>query len=212
MLPAACSLAFAPRIQDDMRIRLLVFLLLFRWLLAAQEVKDTSFRAPDGERVQRLEMVVPAALKEVWETVSTSRGWTTFMAPAVDMELKTGGKFLSNYRAGAKPGDPGTVYNTVLAYVPMQMFAMKVGLTDAFPKEVREAGTLFAVLTMEEAGPGRVKLSEMMVGWREGPGWDWTWKFFAEGNRYTLLEMYKRFQRGPVDWKAKAPAKVHSER
>lgn len=181
-------------------------LLLFASLLPAQEIKDTSFHAPNGERVQRIEMVVPATLKEVWDTVSTSQGWMSFMAPVVDMELKTGGKFQSNYRVGAKPGDPGMISNTVLAYVPMQMFAMKIGLTDAFPKEVREANTLFSVLTMEEAGPKQVKLTETMVGWQEGPGWDRTWKFFEQGNRYTFAELYKRFQNGPVDWKARAAA------
>lgn len=184
-------------------MRLLISLLLVAGGLAAQEVKDTSFRSPAGERVQRLEIVVPATLTDVWATVSTSEGWMTFMAPTVRMELKTGGTFQSNYRVGSKPGDPGTITNTVLAYVPMEIFAMKVGLTEAFPKEVREANTLFSVLTMSEAAPGRVKLTETMVGWQEGPGWDRTWKFFEQGNRQTFLAMYKRFAEGPVDWKAR---------
>ncbi|MFB3828372.1 MAG: hypothetical protein ACE15B_16505 [Bryobacteraceae bacterium] len=176
-------------------------------MLPAQEIRDTSFRAPNGERVQRLEFTVPATLKEVWDVISTPQGWTSFAFPVLDMELTTGGKFHSNYRAGAKPGDPGTIYNTVLAYLPMQMFAMKIGLTDAFPKEVRDANTLFFVLTMEEAGPRRVKLAGMMVGWQEGPGWDWTWKFFEQGNRQTFLAMYKRFVEGPVDWAAQSRQK-----
>ena len=194
-----------------MGLRLLCGLMLMAWAPFAQEVKDTSFRAPNGERVQRLEALVPATLKDVWETVSTSKGWMTFMAPTVDLELKTGGKFQSNYQVGSKPGDPGTINNTVLAYVPLQMVAIKLGLTEAFPKEVRDAGTLCAVLTMEDAGPGLVKISETLVGWQDGPGWEWTWKFFTEGNTYVLQEMYKRFQNGPVDWKTKAPAQVHSK-
>ncbi len=175
--------------------------------LLAQEVQDTSFTAPNGERVQRLDIVIPSTVREVWTAVSSSEGWMSFMAPLVAMELKTGGIFQSNDRAGAKLGDPGTITNTVLAYVPLQMFAMRIGLTEAFPKEVREANTLFSVLTMEEVGPGRVKISEMMLGWKEGPGWDMTWKFFLQGNRRTLLDLYKRFAEGPVDWKLRAAPK-----
>jgi hypothetical protein len=175
--------------------------------LLAQEIQDTSFKAPNGERVQRLDIVVASTVKDVWTVVSTSEGWMSFMAPSVALELKTGGAFQSNYRVGAKVGDPGTITNTVLAYVPMQMFAMRIGLTEAFPQEVREANTLFSVLTMEDAGPGRVKISEMMLGWREGPGWDTTWKFFLQGNRRTLLDLYNRFAEGPVDWKTKTTPK-----
>ena len=182
-------------------------LLLLTVPLLAQEVQDTSFRAPNGERVQRLDIIVLSTVKDVWSAVSTSEGLMTFMAPSVAMELKTGGTFQSNYRVGAKIGDPGTITNTVLAYVPMQMFAMRIGLTQAFPTEVRQANTLFSVLTIEDAGPGRVKVSEMMLGWREGPGWDTTWKFFLQGNRRTLLDLYKRFAEGPVDWQTKAAPK-----
>jgi hypothetical protein len=182
-------------------------LLLLSVPLLGQEVEDTSFTAPNGERVQRLDIVVPSTVKDVWTAVSSPEGWMSFMAPVVAMELKTGGTFQSNYRVGARLGDPGTITNTVLAYVPMQMFAMRIGLTDAFPNEVREANTLFSVLTMEEAGPGRVKIREMMLGWREGPGWDKTWQFFLQGNRRTLLDLYKRLAEGPVDWKTKAAPK-----
>ena len=185
--------------------RLAIYMLVLAGLVTAQEVKDTSFRAPSGERVQRLEIILPATTRAVWDLVSTPEGWMSFMAPAVDMQLKTGAKFESNYRVGARIGDPGTITNTVLAYVPLQMFAMKIGLTSAFPKEVREADRLFSVLTMEEAGKGKTKLSEMMLGWEEGTGWESTWKFFLQGNRRTLLEIHKRIVEGPVDWSARKP-------
>ncbi|MBI4891484.1 MAG: SRPBCC domain-containing protein [Acidobacteria bacterium] len=185
--------------------------ILFGCLLAGmaqgQEVKDTSFAAPNGERVQRLEIVVPASVRECWDLVSTAEGWESWMSPHVEMELRTGGKFYSNYKLGAKVGDPGTIYNTVLAYVPLQMLTLKIGLTETFPKEAREAGTLFAVLTLEELGPKQTKLSETMVGWKDGPGWDWTYNFFLKGNRHSFEGMYKRLVSGPVNWQAQQPQK-----
>ncbi len=190
-----------------MRPSAILYVCLLAGMAQGQEVKDTSFVAPNGERVQRLEIVVPATVRECWELVSSAEGWKSWMSPNVEMELKTGGKFHSNYRLGAKVGDPGTIYNTVLAYVPLQMLTLKIGLTDVFPKEAREAGTLFAVLTMEAAGEKRTRLSETMVGWKEGPGWDWTYDFFLKGNKFTFEEMYRRVVHGPVDWTAKQQQK-----
>lgn len=183
------------------------WLVLFLPLLAAaQQVNDTSYVAPNGERVQRLEIVLPASIEEVWQTVSTSQGWMTFMAPNVEMELKPGGKFHSHYTYGAKIGDPGTIYNTVQAYVPLKMIALKIGLNELFPKEAREAGTLHAVMMLEPISPKETKVSEILVGFGKGSAWDTTWKFFDRGNRYTFAEMYKRFTTGPFDWKKLAEA------
>ena len=40
---------------------------------------DTSFVAPNGERVQRLEIVIPGVTpKQAWEAVSTSEGLRDF--------------------------------------------------------------------------------------------------------------------------------------
>lgn len=186
-----------------MRLSLLALLGLLP--LCGQQVEDTSYTAPGGERVQRLDIILPASIEEVWETISTAKGWMTFMAPHVEMELKPGGKFHTQYRPNAQVGDPGTIYNTVQAYVPLRMLALKIGLNENFPREAREAGTLHAVLLLEPLGPKRTKASEIMVGFKEGPAWEQVWKLFERGNRYTFEEMYKRFVNGPVDWKA-APA------
>jgi|SRR5579871_1232015 len=166
------------------------------------QVKNSSFTAPSGERVLRHEVVVNGALADVWRTLTTSEGLMTFMAPAVHMELKTGGVFESNYRVGAKIGDPGTIHNQVLNYVPMEMFSIKVGLTEQFPQRPREAGTLFAVLTLKSAGANQVLVTESMLGWREGEDWDQVYKLFDRGNSYTLAELARRFEQGPTVWQA----------
>ena len=167
-------------------------------------VKNSSFVAPSGERVLRHEVVVPASLAEVWQTMTTSDGWMTFMAPHVRMELKTGGEFTSNYRVGAKLGDPGTIRNQVLNYVPMEMFSIKVGLTDQFPERPRQAGTLFCVFNLKELGPRSVLVTASMLGWGQGEDWDSVYKFFDRGNSYTMEELVRRFEQGPAVWKEQA--------
>ena len=164
-------------------------------------VKNSSFVAPSGERVLRHEVLVKGDLADVWNAVTTSEGEMSFMAPVVRVELKTGGAFESNYRLGSKIGDPGTIHNTVLNYVPMEMFSIKVGLTDQFPARPREAGTLFAVLNFKEAGAHQVLVTISMVGWGAGEDWDQVYKFFDRGNSYTMAALAKRFEQGPAVWK-----------
>lgn len=163
---------------------------------------DTSFVTASGERVLRQDIVVPATLEEVWQAVSTSEGLRTWVAPVAEVELKTGGHWYTNYKPGSKIGDPGTIYNTVLAYLPMQMVAMKIGITPPiFPEGPSSAGTLFAVLTLEDLGSRRVRVSEHMAGFGSGEDWDKVYKFFETGNAYTLGQILRRFQVGPRTWR-----------
>lgn len=165
---------------------------------------DTSFVAPSGERVLRQEIIVPATLDEVWQVLSTADGLRTWMAPVVDMQLKTGGHWWANYDPAAKITDPSTIHNTVLGYVPMKMISVKIGIAPPFfPKGPSEDGTLFAVLTLDDLGNRQVRVTEHMVGIGPGEDWNKIYRFFETGNAYTLGQLVKRFQLGPRDWSAK---------
>ncbi len=184
------------------------FILAAGWLLLAaaarcEEVRNTSFALPGGERVLRHEFVVAAPREEVWKTMTTAEGLKSFVAPNVFVELKTGGRFDSNYRLDGKLSDPDAIHNTVLAYLPLEMFAMRVGLTGFFPKGPREAGTLFSVLTLHDAGPGRTRMVESMAGFGAGADWDMVYAFFERGNAHEFLVLEKRFREGPIDWSRK---------
>jgi uncharacterized protein YndB with AHSA1/START domain len=162
---------------------------------------DTSFVAPGGERVQRLEIVIPATRQQVWEAVSTSQGLRGWVAPITDVEMKTGGHYFTNYNPKAKIGDPGTIYNSVLTYVPLEMVAIHVKLgTQIFPEPVATADRLSAILQIHDAGPGQVRVSETMTGWQAGEDWDKVYQFFQTGNAYTLGQLLKRFTVGPRQW------------
>ncbi len=166
------------------------------------KVNDNSFVAPNGERVQRLEIVIPGVTPaQVWEAFSTSEGLRTFVAPVTDVELKTGGHYYTNYNPKAKIGDPGTIYNTVLAYVPLEMLAIHVKLgTPLFPEPVVTADRLNAICTISDLGNGQVRVSEIMTGWQAGDDWDKVYRFFQTGNAYVLGQLYKRFSVGPRKW------------
>jgi hypothetical protein len=163
---------------------------------------ETSFVAPNGERVQRLEIVIPNVTpRQVWDAVSTSAGLRTFVAPVTEVEMKTGGHYYTNYNPAATIGDAGTIYNTVLAYVPLEMVAIHVKLgTHIFPVSVAEADCLSAIMQIKDLGNGSVRVSEIMTGWKSGEDWDKVYKFFQTGNAYVLGQLYKRFAVGPRLW------------
>jgi uncharacterized protein YndB with AHSA1/START domain len=167
------------------------------------KVTDTSFAAPNGERVQRLEIVIPKVTpQQVWEAVSTSAGLRTFVAPVTEVEMKTGGRYYTNYNPAAKIGDPGTIYNSVLTYVPLEMVAIHVKLgTKIFPESVANADLLSAIMEIKDLGKDGVRVSETMTGWQQGEDWDKVYKFFQTGNAYVLGQLYKRFAVGPRQWK-----------
>jgi len=155
--------------------------------------------------VQRLEVVIPGVTTaQVWDMVSTSQGLRAFVAPVTDVEMKYNGKYYTNYQPGSKIGDPGTIYNTVVAYVPLQMLAIHVKLGKAiFPASVADADRLNAILEIKDLGDNRVRVSETMVGWQPGADWDKVYSFFQTGNAYVLGQLYKALTVGPRQWSQK---------
>ncbi len=171
---------------------------------AAKGVRNTSYEV-EGQRVLRHEGIVGAGLEQVWTTCTTADGMRTYLAPVVEFELKTGGKYDTNYRPGSRIGDAGTIQNVVLAYLPRKMLSFKVGLTDRFPAGPRQAGTLFAILEFERISDQKTKVTISMAGWGTGPDWEQVYEFFDRGNAYTLAALQARFVNGPVNWKASEP-------
>jgi hypothetical protein len=118
----------------------------------------------------------------------------------VEFELRTGGTFHSNYQPGARVGDPGTIYNTVLSYLPQKMLSFKIGLTDRFPEGPRKAGTLLAVAQFEAVGNRKTRVILSMVGFGHGAEWDTVYNFFDSNNPTSLSMLRESLEKGPIDW------------
>jgi uncharacterized protein YndB with AHSA1/START domain len=201
LLIATCSLAQEQKIAEQPKLDISKMHEALPDKEYTAKCTDTSFVTPAGERVQRLEVLIPATRQQVWEAVSTSEGLRGWVAPITDVEMKTGGHYFTNYNPKAKIGDPGTIYNSVLTYVPLEMVAIHVKLgTQIFPESVATADRLSAILQIHDAGPAQVRVSETMTGWQAGEDWDKVYKFFQTGNAYTLGQLLKRFTVGPRQW------------
>ncbi|HET8623902.1 MAG TPA: hypothetical protein VFM14_10095 [Gemmatimonadales bacterium] len=75
--------------------------------LAAQEVRNTSFRYQDSIRVRQQSVVVPASAKDVWTAITTSEGLTTWAVPAAQTDLRIGLRRRAGGLGGAEPPASG---------------------------------------------------------------------------------------------------------
>ncbi len=163
-------------------------------------VENTSFVEANGNRVLQLSILVPASPDKVWEALSTEAGWKTWASPTAYIDLKVGGSIESNYMAGKAKGDPSNIINRIEAYVPGRLLAIRniqapkgFFSTDAF-------GQTATIMELVPAGEGKTKVILSNVGYGQGADFDSVYKHFEWGDAYTLAELAKRFETGPVSW------------
>jgi len=173
----------------------------------AQEIRNTSYVAPDGSRVLQHSAVVPAALRDVWDAITTTEGVRSWAVPVANVDFRLGGIWESSYKPDAKIGEPGNIQNRFLAFLPLRMVSMQaVAAPAGFPhKELLPE--IFTVIELQEEGPKAVRVTVSMVGYKAGEGYDALYRHFEKGNAWSLEKLYKRFVEGPIDW-AKAFASV----
>lgn len=167
---------------------------------AGQTVADTSYRATDGTRVLRHEIVVDAPREQVWDAFTTADGWMSWAAPMAVVDFRRGGSIETSYDPAATAGDPANIRHEILSYLPGEMLSLRaVQVPPDFPYQDL-VDELWAVFLFEDAGPGRTRVVSAGAGYRDGEGYDTIYGFFQQGNAFMLQQLERRFQEGPVDW------------
>ena len=166
----------------------------------AQEIKNTSYTAPDGMRVLRHQLVVDAPRDEVWKAFTTSDGWISWAVPVAFVDFRRGGIIETSYNPNAQAGDPANIRHEILSYLPGEMLSMRVIQTPPqFPYRELMDG-MWAVYTFEDAGEGKTKVTSAGAGYLEGEGYDTIYGFFERGNAMSLRQLHRMLREGPVDW------------
>ncbi len=172
-----------------------VALLLLPAILHCQEVKNTSYTTSYGERVLRIEFVVPLDNKDAWNLFTTETGLKKWLAPLVSIDFRVGGYRLSNYDKTRSLSDSGTIRSKIVNYLEGTMITYKVNLNETFPPKVRtEDQNLQEIEEFVPAGEGKTKIISSMIGWGTGPEWDRTYNFFARGNEWTANKVISLFK------------------
>jgi uncharacterized protein YndB with AHSA1/START domain len=157
-------------------------------------VNTITPRTSSGERVVRVETLLRQSPERVWKAFSTEEGLRCWIAPVVNLDLRTGGVLLTNYDRAGAIGGPGTISLDILNYVENEEITFKVKLNDKFPERLqREDGHLQEIVELQRQQDGGTKVVSSMVGWGNGQEWDRAFEFFARGNEWSYKNLAKCF-------------------
>jgi uncharacterized protein YndB with AHSA1/START domain len=110
-----------------------------------------------------------------------------------DVDLRIGGLIRSHRDAKGTLGDAQTIVNEILAYEPQRMLALRIRQAPAdFPYRDAIDGT-WSVIYLVPAGQDMTQVRIVGLGYRETPQSQAMRQFFAEGNRWTLDHIAKRY-------------------
>lgn len=145
------------------------------------------------------QVVISAAVQEVWQAWTTEEGVKTFFAPDCKIDLRVGGAYEIYFNPDASPGERGGEGLTVLAVQPKKMFSFTWNAPPSLP-EVRGQLTHVA-LYFQEAGRDRTIFTLAHDGWGSGGQWDQAFDYFTRAwGEVVLPRLEHRFQEGPLDW------------
>jgi uncharacterized protein YndB with AHSA1/START domain len=167
---------------------------------AGQNVMNTSYQLPNGQRVLRHEVVAPVPIGEVWKAWSTSEGLRSFVAPVVAIDLRIGGIWEASYDPSAQLGDPRNIKNEVLSYLPERMLSVRIHQTPPDFPHPEFGKQLWTVIELAPFSESSTTVTVTMLGWGDGSGWERVYHLFNRGNHFTLEQLYKRFTEGPREW------------
>jgi len=144
-------------------------------------------------QMQKFEVVIPADVATVWETLTTAEGVRSFLSPSPQIELVPGGAYALFDGSLSK----------VLGFVPQRQLVVTGSAPLEFPN-VRMAGT-WAVLDLAADGDNSTQLTMTCLGWQNGEEWDRAFDYFLKNNPVFLNLLRKRFTEGPLEWSAPTP-------
>ncbi len=172
----------------------LLILIAIAFTTQAQEVKNTSYTSASGEKVLRIELILPLSRAEAWQYFSNDKKIMLWMAPLAHIDLRSGGTLVTNYDKSKSLKDKSAISSGIINYIDKELLTLKVNLNDAFTKKAQqEDGNLQEIIQLIPVDSKHTKIVSSMIGWGKGPDWDKTYSFFVKGNIYTYKELTKLF-------------------
>lgn len=146
-----------------------------------------------GAEPQVTEGFINAPAAEVWRLFTTSEGYLAMGVAQAEVRLAVGGEIRSHVDPKGKLGDAETIVNEILAYEPQRMLAIRIKQAPAsFPHRDAVAGT-WTVIYLNPSGENMTHVRIVGLGYDDSPGSQAMRRFFAEGNRWTLDHVAKRY-------------------
>ncbi len=133
---------------------------------------------------------VDAPVEDVWRALTTSEGWKKLGVAMASVDFRVGGKILSRYTLGGRLGDEKTIENTILAYEPQRMLAIratKAPVGFPFPAAVLER--TWSTFHLTDLGGGRTRLVVRGYGYGSDEDSQRMRAFFERGNEWTMKRL-----------------------
>lgn len=157
------------------------------WASASESV------GPPATAPQETEGFINAPIEEVWRLFTTADGYRSTGVDKAEVDLRIGGLIRTHYDPKGTLGDPQTIVTEVLAYEPQRMLATRVKQAPAnFPHRAALDGT-WTVIYFTTAGADMTQVRIVGLGYRNDAESQAVRQFFAEGNRWTLDHIAKRY-------------------
>ncbi|MCP9768877.1 hypothetical protein EGI22_13225 [Lacihabitans sp. LS3-19] len=175
----------------------IALLIFFYGTLTAhsQSLKNTSYKNQSGEKVLRIECVLPVSLNDAWRLFTTDEKLKKWIAPLAHIELKAGGYIVTNYDESKNLSDSSSIKLPITSFIDKEILVLKVILNDHFVKSVRESDeNLQEVIQFIKVDDKQTKIVSSMIGWGEGTDWDKVYDFFVKGNEWTYKELLNNYK------------------
>jgi uncharacterized protein YndB with AHSA1/START domain len=137
------------------------------------------------------EAVVDAPVSEVWKVFSTSEGYKVLGPALADVDLRVGGAIRSRYDANGTLGDAETIENTILAYEPPTMMAVRIAKTPASFPFKSAWKTTWTVITLSPVEGTKTHLRAASLGFGTDEESVAMRRFFEAGNQ-SVVELVRR--------------------
>lgn len=174
----------------------ILLLFLASLTVHSQALKNTSYKNQSGEKVLRLECVLPVSLNDAWELFTTDEKLKKWIAPLAHIELKAGGFIITNYDKSKSLSDSSSIKLPITSFIDNEILVLKVILNDNFVKSVRESdGNLQEIIQFRKVDDKHTKIVSSMIGWGTGTDWDKTYDFFVKGNEWTYQELLNNYNK-----------------
>jgi hypothetical protein len=157
-----------------------------------QTLKNTSYTNASGEKILRLEIMLPVDISTGWKLFTTDEKLKKWIAPLAHIELKSGGFIITNYDITKTLQDSTSIKLPITSFIDNELLVLRVILNGNFPQSVRDSDeNLQEVIQFKKVDHNNTLIISSMIGWGNTKDWENTYEFFVRGNEYTYKELLK---------------------
>jgi hypothetical protein len=167
-------------------------------------VRDESYTEANGSRALKLSIDIDSPVSKIWTLLNSAAGWRSWAVPVAWVDFGIGGVIETSYTATAARGQPGNIKNAILAYVPEQMLVIRNIQAPPNFEFAEDFAKTVTVINLRSLSKNRSRVELDGIGFLATPAFDTLLKKFKYGDSWTLEQLKRAAEHGPIDWAEQA--------